>query len=74
MLSSGFELDLYLSTKLIRMYIMYDSLQDAHLLFDKMPTRNLFSWNAMLRGYMRNGMFQETLVLYYQMIREGIEP
>ena len=53
---------------------MCDSLQDAHLLFEKKPTINLFSWNAMLRGYMRNRMFQETLGLYYQMIREGVDP
>ena len=58
MLLSGFEPDLYLSTKLISLYVMCDSLQDACLLFDKMPTRNIFSWNAMPRGYMRNEMFQ----------------
>lgn len=56
----------------MNLYAMRDSLQDARLLFDKMPTRNLFYWNAMLRGYMRNGMFQETLGLYYQMLREGV--
>lgn len=72
MLSSAFEPNIFFSTKLVNLYAMCDSLPDERLLFDKIPTRNLFYWNAMLRGYMRNGMFQETLGLYYQIRWEGV--
>eukprot|EP01018_Ginkgo_biloba_P008707 Gb_07635 [translate_table: standard] len=71
---SGFDQNIFLSTKLVNMYVICNSLVDARLVFDKIPTRNVFCWNAILRGYIRNGLCEDTLSLYHQMLREGIQP
>jgi pentatricopeptide repeat protein len=72
--STGLQPDKFLSTKLVNMYVTCNSLVDAHLLFEKISNRNVFCWNAILRGYTKNGMFEETLRLYHQMLKDGINP
>jgi pentatricopeptide repeat protein len=56
------------------LYVTCNSLVDAHLLFDEISNRNIFCWNAILRGYTKNGMFEETLRLYHQILKDGIKP
>ncbi|GLJ18953.1 hypothetical protein SUGI_0338960 [Cryptomeria japonica] len=74
LLSNGYKLDLFLGTKILRMYIVCNSLVDARELFDKMPKRNVLCCNAMLRGYNKNGLWKQTLELYYTILGEGTEP
>ncbi|KAJ0035975.1 hypothetical protein Pint_25156 [Pistacia integerrima] len=40
---------------------------DAENLFDKMPQRNTVTWNAMIRGYFQNGLFDKAMCLFNQM-------
>lgn len=72
--STGLQTDIFLSTKLVNMYVTCNSLVDAHLLFEKIPNRNVFCWNAIPGGYTKNGMFEETLRIYHQMPKDGIKP
>eukprot|EP01018_Ginkgo_biloba_P008711 Gb_07638 [translate_table: standard] len=74
MLSSGVELNIFLSTKLVSMYVMCNSLVNARLVFDNISMRNVFCWNAMIRGYIKSNLWEETLTLYYQMLKDGIQP
>lgn len=39
-----------------------------------MPVRNPISWNSMIGGYVRNGMFKEALKLFVKMQEERIQP
>eukprot|EP01018_Ginkgo_biloba_P006883 Gb_03551 [translate_table: standard] len=66
----------FLRTKLLKMYLVCGSLDDARLVFDETSEqeRSSFMWNAMIRGYVRNGFCEEeALTLYHQMILSGIQ-
>lgn len=51
MIVSGFEPTIFVTNCLIQMYIKCSNLDDAHNVFDKMPKRDVVSWNAMIFGY-----------------------
>eukprot|EP01018_Ginkgo_biloba_P037418 Gb_09410 [translate_table: standard] len=74
MLISGLGQDSFLIAKLVDMYSQCGSLANARLVFDKIYQPNVFLWNAIIRGYSRNGLSEETLTLYRQMQRSGIYP
>ncbi|MCD7457911.1 hypothetical protein HAX54_036548 [Datura stramonium] len=42
--------------------------------FDRSKHRNVFAWTAMINGYVLNGDFDEALLLFKAMQREGVEP
>jgi len=71
---SGLQQDGLLGTKLVNMYAKFGTMKDARKLFDNMCERNIYLWNAILRGYARKGFSGETLELYYQMQEEGVQP
>eukprot|EP01018_Ginkgo_biloba_P023513 Gb_17380 [translate_table: standard] len=71
---SSLEQNVFLGTKLVSMYGVCGSLVDARIVFDNIIKRNVFIWNSMISGYVRNGLCKEALALYYQMQREGIKP
>eukprot|EP01018_Ginkgo_biloba_P007785 Gb_19828 [translate_table: standard] len=74
MLRSGTDQNVFLGTKLVTMYAKNGNLVDARLVFDHMPERNVFSWNTMIGGYARDGHCEETLRMYFEMRRAGIQP
>eukprot|EP01018_Ginkgo_biloba_P034994 Gb_38301 [translate_table: standard] len=73
-LRSELEHNLFLLTKLVRMYAICESMDDARLIFDKIYTRDVFLWNVMIRGYTMNGFYEKALILYNQMQRAGVQP
>ena len=46
----------------------------ARLLFDKMPEKNLVTWNAMITSYSQNGHGEEAVRLFRQMESSGLIP
>ena len=42
--------------------------------FNKMPERNVVTWNSMLSVYTQQGLWEEGLKLYFLMLREGVKP
>ncbi|XXG86348.1 hypothetical protein AAC387_Pa11g1260 [Persea americana] len=54
-LRSGLELDLYVGTSLIDMYVKCGQIGDARRQFDSMSVRDVSSWNALIAGYMKCG-------------------
>ncbi|CAN1305321.1 Pentatricopeptide repeat-containing protein At3g46790, chloroplastic [Linum perenne] len=70
----GFELDIYVGTSLIDMYVKCGQIRDAHKLFDKMTVRDVSSWNALIAGYMRDGEIRvAALYLFDEMLKEDSE-
>ncbi|GAA0157225.1 hypothetical protein LIER_38418 [Lithospermum erythrorhizon] len=47
---NGFESNEYLQTKLVHMYASFGCIEDAKKVFDEMPVRSVYPWNALLRG------------------------
>ncbi|GLJ23736.1 hypothetical protein SUGI_0450010 [Cryptomeria japonica] len=71
MLKTGSK-DKKLLSKLVSMYVVLDSMEDAQMVFDKISgSKNAFLWNEMIRGYATNGPYVEAIRLYYQMKRTG---
>jgi pentatricopeptide repeat protein len=43
-------------------------------LFNRMPERNLVSWNCILSSYTRHGRFRQALQMFPRMLLEGLNP
>eukprot|EP01018_Ginkgo_biloba_P005621 Gb_23018 [translate_table: standard] len=72
-ISSGFKPDVFLGNRFMDMYAKCESLADARQMFDKMPSRNLFSWNTMITGYVKCGSVEDARQLFDKMPeRDGV--
>ncbi|XP_057848024.1 pentatricopeptide repeat-containing protein At2g33680 [Cryptomeria japonica] len=63
----GFEFDLFVQGALIDMYAKCKSVEYARQVFDKMPERDIVSWNAMVAGNVQNESITEALRLFCEM-------
>ncbi|KAF5206888.1 Pentatricopeptide repeat [Thalictrum thalictroides] len=71
-LSNGFGIcDILVVTSLIDMYGKLGDIESASQLFNRMPARNLVSWNTMLSGYVQNGMVSEAFALFRELLLIG---
>ncbi|KAK9083062.1 hypothetical protein Scep_029533 [Stephania cephalantha] len=60
-------------TSLVSMYLKCGRLDIARSLFEKMPVRNVVSWNCMISGYAAKGMMKEALELFERMWVEQVD-
>ena len=49
------------------MYSKCESVEIAQQIFNRMPKRNVATWNAMIAGYSYNGQANKTLACFYEM-------
>lgn len=70
----GLEFDVLVSTSLMRMYMDCGSVEDATVVFEKMPSEDVISWTAMIGACVKNGEFNDGLKLLRMMIRDGVKP
>ncbi|KAI5055192.1 hypothetical protein GOP47_0030337 [Adiantum capillus-veneris] len=68
------EADLVVGTALVDAYAKCGLLSKAQQLFDKLPDKNVISWNALITGYAENGCGTLALKCYKQMQLEGVAP
>lgn len=73
-LRRGYELDTGVGNALITMYAKSGSMADALFVFDKMPTRDVVSWNRMIAGYAQNGLGEAALRFARQMQEQDVAP
>eukprot|EP01018_Ginkgo_biloba_P009823 Gb_15506 [translate_table: standard] len=64
---SGFLPDAFVGSALVDMYAKCGSIEDARKVFDKMPKRDVVSWNAMIVGYAIHGHGKEAIELFEKM-------
>eukprot|EP01018_Ginkgo_biloba_P023998 Gb_36142 [translate_table: standard] len=69
---SGFQFDVFVGSALVDMYVKCGNLDDARQLFDKMPERNVVSWNAMIAGYAQNGFVDQATKLFQKMPERNV--
>lgn len=62
----------FLANHLINMYGKCGDHIEARKLFDKMTTRNLYSWNNMLSGYIKLGMIKAAKRLFDKMPEKDV--
>ncbi|XAR50027.1 hypothetical protein NMG60_11004239 [Bertholletia excelsa] len=58
---------------LIDMYAKCGALEEAHNIFDKMPKRNIVTWNVMILGLAVHGYAEKALVIFSEMLEEDLE-
>ncbi|XP_057845433.2 pentatricopeptide repeat-containing protein At4g02750-like isoform X2 [Cryptomeria japonica] len=63
----GFLSDVVIGNGLIDMFAKCGRIEKARELFDKMPLRNVFSWNMMIAGYTQYGFLNEASRLFTEM-------
>ncbi|KAK4370995.1 hypothetical protein RND71_010470 [Anisodus tanguticus] len=70
----GCNMNLYIASSLVNMYIQMGLLDVAFKLFYDLPKRNLPVWNLVLRGICELGRSNELLRLYSDMKLENVVP
>ncbi|KAJ4980736.1 hypothetical protein NE237_031573 [Protea cynaroides] len=73
-ITNGLEGDSFFATKLISIYSVCRDIQVAESVFRRISNHNIFLFNAMIRGYSNNGLYQEALDLFYKGVKVGFEP
>ena len=70
-LGLGMGNDILVLTSFVDMYCKIGNMDSARQVFQKMLTRNLVSWNAMISGCVRNGLVGESFDLFHKLVRSG---
>ncbi|KOM25097.1 hypothetical protein LR48_Vigan50s001700 [Vigna angularis] len=72
--SNGYHPKTFLINTLINMYVKFNLLEEAHVLFDKMPERNVVSWTTMISAYSNAKLNDRAVRLLVFMFRDvGLE-
>ncbi|KAJ6710954.1 PENTATRICOPEPTIDE REPEAT-CONTAINING PROTEIN [Salix koriyanagi] len=58
----------------IASYARIGDITSARHLFDKLPHRGVDAWNSIIVAYSRRYYLTEVLILYHQMVNEGVKP
>lgn len=72
--SLGFPMTVPICTGLVDMYAKCGCINQARESFDKMPLRDVSSWNVMICGLATHGLGKEALALFEKFRSEGLSP
>lgn len=74
LISSGFASNLFAMTAVVNLYAKCRQVDEAYKMFDRMPERDLVSWNTIVAGYAQNGLAKIAMELVIRMQEEGQKP
>ncbi|KAL8088097.1 putative pentatricopeptide repeat-containing protein At3g11460, mitochondrial [Apium graveolens] len=69
---NGFEEDVYVGNSLLAMYGKFGDIDRVRVVFDRMPKRDLTSWNSLISNLVKNGASREALVVFRRMGTSGV--
>ncbi|OIT19197.1 PREDICTED: pentatricopeptide repeat-containing protein At4g32450, mitochondrial-like [Nicotiana attenuata] len=67
-------LDVKTYNKILEMYGKCGSMNDAFSVFQKMPQRNLTSWDTMITWLAKNGLGEDAIELFAEFKKTGMKP
>ncbi|KAL4556403.1 hypothetical protein LXL04_039054 [Taraxacum kok-saghyz] len=67
-------LNVSIYNKILEMYSNCGSMEDAYKVFDKMPQRNLSSWDTMITGLAKNGHGEDAIEMFTEFKTTGLKP
>lgn len=70
----GYEIKIPVQNALVAMYAKCGIIRDARRVFNKMPVRDVVSWNSLIDGCAQHGFGKEALQLFEQMQQIGLKP
>ena len=62
---------LSVSNAMLKMYVKFNLIADAEKIFKGVKNRDSYSWNAMMDGYSRNGKFEDAVMIYLDILKQG---
>ncbi|XP_027341723.1 pentatricopeptide repeat-containing protein At1g11290, chloroplastic-like [Abrus precatorius] len=74
MIINGFESNLFAMTAVMNLYAKCRQIEDAYKMFERMPKKDLVSWNTLVAGYAQNGFARRAVQLVLQMQEAGQKP
>ncbi|XP_021298154.1 pentatricopeptide repeat-containing protein At4g21300 [Herrania umbratica] len=69
-LSMGFEVNVFVGSSLIHLYVENGYVDRARTLFDKIPARDCVLWNVMLNGYVKCGELDKAMEIFEEMRKD----
>ncbi|KAK4403072.1 Pentatricopeptide repeat-containing protein, mitochondrial [Sesamum angolense] len=73
-IKNGIEVNSYLFTSILDMYVKCAAIWDARLIFDEVSIIDLVSWTAMIVGYAQSGFAEEALLLFTDKKWQNVYP
>ncbi|CAI9277637.1 unnamed protein product [Lactuca saligna] len=70
----GFDQNEFITTGLSDMYANCNMVQDSYHLFSSLPKKDIVSWCSIISKHVQNGLFDEGLNLFRQMLTSNIKP
>ncbi|KAL9224024.1 hypothetical protein vseg_000099 [Gypsophila vaccaria] len=70
----GMNLCIYVGSSLVDMYGKCGALDDAKTVLDRMIDKSVVVRNSMIVSYVQNGMYEEAIGVFYEMVCDGVEP
>lgn len=70
----GLDGDLFIGSALIDMYAKCTRVEDSLMLFNILPHRDSISWNSIIAGCVQNGLFDDGLIYFRQMLKAQVKP
>ncbi|KAL8260296.1 hypothetical protein R6Q59_028249 [Mikania micrantha] len=68
----GFQSNLYLQNSLVHLYVVSGEIDSVRQLFDKMPDRDVVSWNIMIKHLVKMGNVDEAYNLFSMMPERNV--
>ncbi|ESQ29689.1 hypothetical protein EUTSA_v10023310mg [Eutrema salsugineum] len=69
-----FDVDVYVASVLMTMYVKCGELEKAKLVFDRFPSKDVIMWNSIISGYASHGLGKEALKVFNEMPSSGTMP
>eukprot|EP01018_Ginkgo_biloba_P022537 Gb_14902 [translate_table: standard] len=73
-IKSGFEINIFVGSALVDMYVKHNAVKDSRKVFDKMTARDVVVWTAVIVGYAQSEYGEESLKLFCEMQRTDTKP
>jgi len=71
-IQSACECDVFVGNSLVHMYAKCGSIENAWRIFNKMPSRDVITWNTMRLGHVNCGHGWKALELFQKMEQEDV--
>ncbi|KAL7115054.1 hypothetical protein ACP275_04G160300 [Erythranthe tilingii] len=72
--ANGYEPKTFLKNTLVNMYVKFNLLDEAQVLFDQMLERNVVTWTTMIAAYSNSEHKYKALEMLIMMLRDGVRP
>ncbi|KAK8934623.1 putative pentatricopeptide repeat-containing protein [Platanthera zijinensis] len=66
--------NVFVQNSVVDLYAKCGDMESASAVFDRMPYRDVVTWNSMVTGFANNGLAMESLGMFERMLRDGITP